>query len=340
MAVVARVNQPEISKSAASLDGLRNLCAPDMTKVNALIVDRMQSEVGLIPQIAGYIIAAGGKRLRPLLTLASARLCGYRGEAHIALAATVEFIHTATLLHDDVVDDSALRRGQDSAKAIWGNQPSVLVGDFLFSRAFQLMIESDSMEVLRILANASAVIAEGEVQQLVTANDTSTTVDAYLHVIRSKTAALFSAACKIGAVIADNPPAIREGLASYGENLGIAFQLVDDHLDYVADQNELGKPVGGDFRDGKLTLPVVLALQRGTQKERPFWRRTLEDRRQRTGDFEHAMALLTKYDALTDTLDLARSYVDHACTALAGLPPNRYRDALGDSASFCVERAY
>ncbi len=340
MAVVAHVNQPEAPRTGAGLDVLRNLCGKDMVKVNALIVERMQSEVGLIPQIAGYIIAAGGKRLRPLLTLASARLCGYRGDAHVALAATVEFIHTATLLHDDVVDDSALRRGKDSAKAIWGNQPSVLVGDFLFSRAFQLMVEGDSMEVLRILANASAIIAEGEVQQLVTANDTSTTIDAYLRVVEAKTAALFAAACEVGAVISDQPPGVRDSLASYGKNLGIAFQIIDDHLDYVANENELGKPIGDDFRDGKLTLPVVLALQRATTEERRFWQRTLEEKRQDPNDLDRAQDILGQRDALADSLDMARLYADRACTALQGLPPNPYRDALTDAALFCVERAY
>ena len=340
MTVVARVNQPAPASRPAGLDALRSLCGKDMIKVNALIMERMQSDVGLIPQIAGYIIAAGGKRLRPLLTLASARLCGYRGEHHVALAATVEFIHTATLLHDDVVDDSALRRGRDSAKAIWGNQPSVLVGDFLFSRAFQLMVETGSMDVLRILSNASAIIAEGEVQQLVTANDTSTTVEAYLRVIESKTAALFAAACEVGAVIADQPGPARDHLAEYGQNLGIAFQLVDDHLDYVANERELGKPVGGDFRDGKLTLPVVLALQRGTKEEHAFWRRTLEDGHQQDSDFARASAILRRYGALNDTLELARSYIDRACNALEHLPPNSYRDALHDCAQFSVDRAF
>ncbi len=339
MAVVARVNQPEVASTPSGLDELRTLCGKDMVKVNTLIVERMQSEVGLIPQIAGYIIAAGGKRLRPLLTLASARLCGYGGDEHVALAATVEFIHTATLLHDDVVDDSALRRGRESAKAIWGNQPSILVGDFLFSRAFQLMVGVNSMEVLRILSNASAVIAEGEVQQLVTANDTSTTVDAYLRVIEAKTAALFAAACEVGAVIAGQRTAVQQGLACFGRNLGIAFQLVDDHLDYVANEDELGKPVGADFRDGKVTLPVVLALERCTARERAFWRRTLEERRQRSEDLDRATEMLNKYDGLDDTLSLARSYADQACVALEALPSNRYRDALEHSARFCVDRA-
>ncbi len=340
MTVVAHVNQPATASRPAGFDALRKLCGKDMVKVNALIMERMQSDVGLIPQIAGYIIAAGGKRLRPMLTLASARLCGYRGEHHVALAATVEFIHTATLLHDDVVDDSALRRGQDSAKAIWGNQPSVLVGDFLFSRAFQLMVETGAMDVLRILSNASAVIAEGEVQQLVTANDTTTSVEAYLNVIESKTAALFAAACEVGAVIAGQPPTVQQNLADYGQNLGIAFQLVDDHLDYAANEQELGKPVGGDFRDGKLTLPVVLALQRGTTEERNFWKRTLEDQNQRDGDFQQAGGILRRYGAMDDTLELARTYVDRACNALEALPPSRYRDALHDCAAHSVERAY
>ncbi|NJM93119.1 MAG: polyprenyl synthetase family protein, partial [Rhodospirillaceae bacterium] len=230
----------------------------------------MQSPVALIPQLAGHIIAAGGKRLRPMLTLAAAQICGYQGLGHIRLATAVEFIHTATLLHDDVVDESDLRRGETSANVLWGNKASVLVGDFLFSRAFQLMVADGSLRILEILCGASAKIAEGEVLQLMTSNDTATTEQAYLEVIKGKTAILFSAACEVGAVLADRPKREQESLASFGLNLGIAFQLIDDALDYSAKQEALGKKIGDDFREGKITLPVILAFLRGEETEREF----------------------------------------------------------------------
>ena len=242
-----------------SLETIHGLVLEDLKRVNQVIVDHMQSPVTLIPQLAGHLVAAGGKRLRPVLTLAAAKLCGYDGQRHIPLAACVEFIHTATLLHDDVVDESMLRRGRDSANALWGNQPSVLVGDFLFARAFELMVADGSLKVLKILSKASSVIAEGEVLQLMTTNDTATSEEAYLEVIRAKTATLFAAAAQIGAVVADRPKVEEEALESYGMNLGIAFQLIDDVLDYSAVQAELGKTVGDDFREGKISLPVVLA---------------------------------------------------------------------------------
>ncbi|NKB50305.1 MAG: polyprenyl synthetase family protein [Alphaproteobacteria bacterium] len=300
----------------------------------------MQSEVPLIPQLAGHLIAAGGKRLRPLLTLASARLCNYRGDHHIGLAAAVEFIHTATLLHDDVVDDSDLRRGRDTANAVWGNQPSVLVGDFLFSRAFRLMVQSDSMKVLDILANASAIIAEGEVAQLTTANDTETDEDGYLDVIRAKTAALFAAACRIGAVIGERPESEETALDQYGLNLGIAFQLVDDFLDYGTADARLGKAVGDDFREGKITLPVILAFRRGDAEQKSFWRRTLEDLDQHDGDLEYACDLLAAHDALADTQVRARGYAETARAALDIFPQGPHRTALEEVVDFCVERAY
>jgi octaprenyl-diphosphate synthase len=277
LAVVAKLSNTTDSNELTALDALRNLCATDMERVNQLILNNMESNVPLIPQLAGHLIAAGGKRLRPLLTLASAGICNYRGKNHISLATAVEFIHTATLLHDDVVDDSGLRRGRDTANSVWGNQSTVLVGDFLFSRAFRLMVQSDSIRVLDILANASAVIAEGEVAQLTTANNTDTEEDSYLNVISSKTAALFAAACQIGAVIGERPSQEENALYQYGLNLGIAFQLVDDYLDYGASDNRLGKDVGDDFREGKITLPVILAFRRGKTEEQDFWRRTLEN---------------------------------------------------------------
>ncbi|RMF08479.1 MAG: polyprenyl synthetase family protein [Alphaproteobacteria bacterium] len=300
----------------------------------------MESPVALIPQLAGHLIASGGKRLRPMLTLAAAKLCGYDGERHIQLAACVEFIHTATLLHDDVVDDSDLRRGVDTANAIWGNKPSVLVGDFLFSRAFELMVEDGSLDVLSILSRASSVIAEGEVLQLTTANDTDTTEDQYLEVVSAKTAALFAAACQIGAVVAGRPHAEEKALESYGKNLGIAFQLIDDVLDYSAKQATLGKAVGDDFRDGKITLPIVLAFRRGNDQERAFWRRTLEQVNQTDGDLKEALRLLHKHDALEDTVARARHYGAMARDALALFPSNAIKDALIGIVDFCIERAY
>jgi octaprenyl-diphosphate synthase len=329
-----RVKQP------ATLDRLAALLKGDLERVNALILDRMQSPVTLIPQLAGHIIAAGGKRLRPMLTLATARLCDYQGDRHVALAAAVEFIHTATLLHDDVVDASDLRRGLATANAVWGNKPSVLVGDFLFSRAFQLMVEDGSLTVLDILSNASAIIAEGEVLQLVTSNDTETTEEAYLRVINAKTAQLFAAASRIGAVLAERRADEEEALESYGRNLGTAFQLVDDMLDYSARQAELGKTVGDDFHDGKITLPVVLAFRAADEEERQFWRRTLEDMDQREGDLEHAIELMRRHGTLTATLQRATEYGLAARRALSSFRDSPERQALDEAIDFCLERGY
>jgi octaprenyl-diphosphate synthase len=265
---------------AASLQPLQDMLSTDLQAVNKEIITRLQSKVDLIPQLASHLIAAGGKRLRPLLTLAAAQLCGYTGDRHIKLAACVEFIHTATLLHDDVVDHSDKRRGLDTANAIWGNKASVLVGDFLFSRSFQLMVEDGSLEVLRILSGASATIAEGEVAQLLTANNMATTEEEYLAVIRAKTAALFSAAAEIGAVIADRPQTEQQALHEYGLNLGLAFQISDDVLDYAP--NSLGKNMGDDFRDGKVTLPIILAYQKAAQPSASFGKNASSSNRLRT----------------------------------------------------------
>ncbi len=346
-------NHLSVSAGASSLDtpsgpraqnnGLEQLLAlmgDDMKAVNRLIVERMDSPVILIPQLAGHIVASGGKRLRPLLTLASASLCGYRGTRHLGLAACVEFIHTATLLHDDVVDESGLRRGKTTANSIWGNKASVLVGDFLFSRAFQLMVADGSLEILRILSNASAIIAEGEVQQLMTANDTETTEEAYLEVIGAKTAALFAAACEVGAVVAERPAEEQSALETYGRALGIAFQLVDDVLDYSAKEADMGKAVGDDFRDGKLTLPVVLALARGGEEERRFWRRCLEDMEQSDDDLDEAVALMHRHDTLNASLARAAEYRDEALAALAIFPESEVRTALLEAARFAVDRGY
>ena len=324
-----------------ALSRLANMLEGDMVSVNREIVARMHSPVALIPELAGHIVAAGGKRLRPLLTLATARMCGYTGEHHIGLAACVEFIHTATLLHDDVVDESDLRRGQASANALWGNQASVLVGDFLFSRSFQLMVDAGSLEVLRILANASATIAEGEVLQLTTANDPATTEAVYFDVIRGKTAALFAAASRVGPVIAGRPDADADNLEAYGMNLGLAFQIVDDVLDYNADQGALGKTVGDDFREGKATLPVLLAYARGNEKERTFWRRVIEDLDQKDGDLEQALSLMQARDAITDSAKAATGCAYDAKQALLSVDgESELAEILADVADFCVSRAY
>lgn len=327
-------------KPTATLDRLTALLEGDLALVNALILERMQSPVALIPQLAGHIIAAGGKRLRPMLTLATARLCGYRGQRHIMLAAAVEFIHTATLLHDDVVDASDLRRGLATANAVWGNKPSVLVGDFLFSRAFELMVEDGCLRVLDILSTASAVIAEGEVLQLVTSNDVATTETAYLEVINAKTAQLFAAASRIGAVLGERSEAEEKALEAYGRNLGIAFQLIDDMLDYSARQSELGKTVGDDFRDGKITLPVVLALKAADERERRFWRRTLEQMEQRADDLPHAIELMRQHGTLDATLERAREYGVAARRALGAFRDGPERKALDEVIDFCLERGY
>ena len=334
------VNLDEKLDRKPSLDRLSELIADDIKAVNALIVQHMDSPVDMIPQLAGHIIAAGGKRLRPMLTLGSARMCGYQGTRHFGLAASVEFIHTATLLHDDVVDESDLRRGSASANAVWGNKASVLVGDFLFSRAFQLMVADGSLEVLDILSNTSAVIAEGEVMQLITTNDTETGEPAYLDVIRAKTAQLFAAACKLGAVVAERPKVEEEALDTFGMNLGIAFQVIDDVLDYSAKQATLGKTVGDDFREGKISLPVILAFHRGNDDDRKFWRRTLEDQEQTEGDLEHAIHLMEKHVALEDSVKRARHYGAMARDALGIFPDSPHKKAFIELIDFCIERAY
>ncbi len=332
--------EEEQAKAETALARLQALVADDMTRVNQTIIQKMQSPVALIPQLAGHLIASGGKRLRPMLTIASSRMCGYEGVRHAELAACVEFIHSATLLHDDVVDDSDLRRGLETANAVWGNKASVLVGDFLFSRSFELMVADGSLEVLAILSKASSVIAEGEVMQLTTANDMDTTEDSYMEVIAAKTAALFAASCEIGAVITERPAAEQDALQSYGKNLGIVFQLIDDVLDFSAEQEKLGKSVGDDFREGKVTLPIVLAFRRGDKEERDFWRRTIEELEQDDDDLRKALNLMKKHKALTDTVERARHYGAIAKDALAIFPDDEYRKALTDIVDFCISRAY
>lgn len=324
-------------------DALRRLAshlAADLAATNAAIVAHMKSEVELIPQLAAHLIAAGGKRLRPLLTLAAARLCGYRGERHVRLAACVEFIHTATLLHDDVVDESGLRRGLASANAVFGNKASVLVGDFLFARAFELMVADGSLEVLRILCNASATIAEGEVLQLSTQNDLRTDIPRYFRVIEGKTAALFAAACEVGAVVAQRDAAACAALADFGTALGMAFQLVDDALDYAADQNELGKTVGDDFREGKLTYPVLIAYAAGDGQERLFWQRTIEQGDQTDADLTIALTLIARHDAIGQTIERAQKFAHDAKASLAVFPDDKVRSLMMEAADYAVSRRH
>ena len=325
---------------AASLDPMVQLVAADLNHVNAVILDRMQSEVALIPELAGHLIAGGGKRMRPMLTLACARLLDYQGARHHKLAAAVEFIHTATLLHDDVVDGSGLRRGRRTANIIWGNPASVLVGDFLFSRSFELMVEDGSLKVLKILSRASSVIAEGEVDQLTAQRRIETGEDHYLEIIAAKTAALFAAACRIAAVVAEREEAVEEALDAYGRNLGVAFQLVDDAIDYASDAKTMGKGVGDDFRDGKVTLPVILAYARGTEEEREFWREAIAGRRAGDEDLAHAIRLIERHDAISDTLERARHYGRRAIDALGPFPAGRARSALVEAVEFAIARAY
>jgi len=338
LGVVVNLDEDRAKKS--SLDALKSYVADDLKAVNQLILRRMDSQVDLVPQLAGHIIAAGGKRLRPLLTLGAAKLCEYTGDRHISLATCVEFIHTATLLHDDVVDESHLRRGQETANALFGNQASVLVGDFLFSRSFELMIEDGSLDVLRILSHASSVIAEGEVLQLMTTNDTQTSEDTYLEVIKAKTAQLFAAACRIGAVVSDRPRIEEEALESYGMNLGIAFQLIDDVLDYSAKQTTLGKSIGDDFKEGKISLPVILAFRRGDETEREFWHRTLEKLDQNKADFAHALHLMEKHGALKDSVERARHYGAIARDSLGIFEDGPIKVIFSDLIDFCIERAH
>ncbi|MBB4085487.1 MULTISPECIES: polyprenyl synthetase family protein [Sphingomonas] len=329
-----------LAPSAPSLEPMVQLVSADLDRVNQVILDRMTSDIPLIPQLAGHLIAGGGKRMRPMLTLASALLLDYQGTHHHVLAAAVEFIHTATLLHDDVVDGSDLRRGRRTANIIWGNPASVLVGDFLFSRSFQLMVEAGSLKVLDILSNASAVIAEGEVNQLTAARQVTLTEDRYLTIIDAKTAALFAAACRIAAVVADRSEAEEQALDAYGRNLGIAFQLVDDAIDYVSDAGTMGKDAGDDFREGKMTLPVILAYARGSDEDSRFWKDAVEGRRTSDEDFAHAIELVRRTKAVDDTLARARHYGSLAIEAIARFPASPAKAAMIEAVEFAVARAY
>lgn len=320
-------------------EAIASLLADDLDAVNRLIRERMASRhAPRIPEVTAHLVEAGGKRIRPMLTLAAARLCGYEGPWHVHLAATVEFIHTATLLHDDVVDESEQRRGRPTANLLWDNKSSVLVGDYLFARAFQLMVEPGNLTVLNILSNAAATIAEGEVLQLTAAQDLATSEDIYLQVVRGKTAALFSAATEAGAEIAGAAPDQVKALFTYGDALGIAFQMADDLLDWQGDAAQTGKNVGDDFRERKLTLPLIRAIAAADDEERAFWVRTIEKGKQQDQDLATARALLDKHGALSSTRDTALGWAETAKAALKDLPDHRLTGLLADLADYVVER--
>jgi octaprenyl-diphosphate synthase len=339
---MATVVSLEGKRKSPGLDPLLSLCAEDMARVDREILLRMRSPVALIPELANHLVGAGGKRMRPLLTVAAARLCGHSADddRHVKLATCVEFIHSATLLHDDVVDVSALRRGRPTANSVWGDKASVLVGDFLFTRAFELMVEVGSLGILGVLSRASSTIAEGEVLQLVTQRDISTPEATYLEVIKAKTARLFAAAAEVGAMVAGREGAERVALESFGMNLGIAFQLVDDALDYAGREAKLGKTVGDDFREGKITLPVILAFLRGRPVEREFWRRTIQALDQQPDDLEHAQALIERHSAVVDTFERARHYGAMARDALGLFGDSPLKTALLEAVDFAIDRAH
>ncbi len=328
----------ENKNKQASVKPLVDLTRGGMERVNQLILSKAGSDVQMIPEVANHLISSGGKRLRPMLTLAAADLYGYKGDHDVLLATAVEFMHTATLLHDDVVDESAMRRGKSTARMIWGNQASVLVGDFLLGQAFKMMVDAGSMDALDVLSTAATVIAEGEVMQLSAAKNMETTEDDYLAVIRAKTAALFAAAAEVGPIIAGQGKAERKALKSYGMNLGLAFQLVDDVLDYGGKVAELGKNTGDDFREGKITLPVILAYRRGKEDERAFWRKAIEEGESSDENLETALGLINKYGSLADTITRARHYGTIARDALAPLADSPTKDALLEVIDFCIER--
>lgn len=322
----------------ASIESLLKLTAADMEAVNALILSQAGSDVEMIPQVAHHLISSGGKRLRPMLTLAAAKMFGYSGAHHVALATAVEFMHTATLLHDDVVDESGLRRGKSTARMIWGNQASVLVGDFLLGQAFRIMVETGALPCLEVLSRAAATIAEGEVLQLAAAQHLATEEAAYLTIINAKTAALFAAAAEVGAIIAGQNAAARQNMAAYGKNLGLAFQLADDALDYGGSSADLGKNIGDDFREGKITLPVILSYQRGDEAEKAFWRQAIEQSGNDDAALAQALALIRRRRALADTIKAAQNFGDKARAALAGFPDGAYKQALEQVVDFCINR--
>ncbi|MBT1155482.1 polyprenyl synthetase family protein [Aminobacter anthyllidis] len=336
MGVVLNIEKGK--RDAASIKDMIDLTAADMARVNELILSKAGSDVEMIPEVANHLISSGGKRLRPMLTLAAAQMFGYSGEHHVRLATSVEFMHTATLLHDDVVDESDLRRGKKTARTIWGNQASVLVGDFLLGQAFRMMVEVGSLEALDILSSAASIIAEGEVMQLAAAKNLETTEDEHFAVIKAKTAALFSAAAEVGPVIAGASKNDKAALRSYGMNLGLAFQLIDDALDYGGSSKDLGKNVGDDFREGKVTLPVILSYRRGTSAERAFWKSAIEDGATDDAALEKAVGLMVRHGAIADTIGRASHFGEIARDALAPLEQTPQKAALLDVIDFCISR--
>ncbi len=326
-------------QKSASLDAMYALIGDDLKRVNSLILARVKNEIPLINDIVTHIVASGGKRIRPALTLICSKLCNYKETRHIALAAAVEFIHTATLLHDDVVDESKLRRGLPTSNEVFGNKASVLVGDFLLSQAFQFMVSDGSLKVLKILSDASAIIAKGEVMQLMTEGEPQTSIQNYLEVVTAKTAVLFASACELGAVVSEKTEQ-EAALRNFGMDIGIAFQLIDDALDYIADETILGKAVGDDFREGKITLPVILAYASGSSEEKAFWIRTLGDLEQTHDDLTKAITLLEKHQSITKTIAMAESYCEKSRQSLNAFPPSLSRAALFDLVDFCASRAY
>lgn len=332
------VNLEDGKRETRSIRALIDLTSADMGRVNELILSKAGSDVEMIPEIANHLISSGGKRLRPMVTLAAAQMFGYEGDGHVKLATSVEFMHTATLLHDDVVDESALRRGKKTARMIWGNQASVLVGDFLLGQAFRMMVEVGSLDALDILSTAASVIAEGEVMQLAAAKNLETTEDEHFAVIKAKTAALFSAAAEVGSVIAGTGRADRSALRSYGMNLGLAFQLIDDALDYGGSSKDLGKNVGDDFREGKVTLPVILSYRRGSATERAFWKEAIEGGKTDDAALDRAVGLISRHGAIADTIGRARHFGGIARDALAPLPGSPQKAALLEVIDFCISR--
>ncbi len=312
------------------------LAAADMREVDATIVRRLESEVPLVGQVAHYIISAGGKRLRPVLLVLTCNALGCRHPQRHNLAAVVEFVHTATLLHDDVVDESTLRRGRSTANEVFGNPASVLVGDFLYSRAFQMMVEGQNMRIMQVLADATNVIAEGEVLQLMNMHDASLDEAGYLRVIRSKTAKLFEASCRIAAILANSPPALEEACADYGQSLGTAFQVIDDVLDYDGDSAEMGKNLGDDLREGKATLPLILAMQLGTADEAALVRQAIETGS--TDDLPRIADIVRRTGALERTRVAAAAQAERAVAAAQALPANEYTDSLIELAAQLLQR--
>ena len=309
-------------------DDLQQLVINDLKKVDILIKEKIKNKINYIPEVAGHLVKAGGKKIRSMLCLACARLCNYKGIKHINLSACIEFIHTATLMHDDVIDESKKRRGLKTANNIWGNKSSILVGDFLLSKSFNLMTEVENIEVLKILSKTSSIIIEGEISQMLSNKNIATTEDDYLNIIKSKTAQLFATASKINSYLIEYPNEYKNALDSFGMNLGIAFQLIDDLLDYKAVEKDLGKMTGDDFKEGKITLPIILAYGRSNSKERKFWKKVISDLSQEDQDFEEALSIIKKYNCIEDTIKRAQHFGNVAIDSVDVLKSNNYKECL------------